>query len=152
MNDYRVTEEGYDFLFQRIENCEKELAELAKERYEVVRSESGINSTLYFLEEEERIVSNILKGLREKIRRAKIVEKEKNSQIVELGSIVSLLFDDGEKRKFKIVDPERIDVFNGLISYESPLGKAILGATPGETRTYLVNNTHYKVKIIEVNY
>ena len=52
--------------------------------------------------------------------------------------------------KFTIVDPEMSDPINGLISYDSPLGKAILGALPGDIRTYSIGEEKFQIKLVKV--
>ena len=67
---------------------------------------------------------------------------------VGFGSTVTLEdADTGEERVFRLVLPEEVDAAQGLISANSPMGRAVMGKqendevvirTPSATRTYLV--------------
>jgi len=67
--------------------------------------------------------------LRRIVASVKLIKKNKTGK-VEIGSVVTLLLND-EKEKFQIVDPKEVDVSKGKISYQSPLGKMLLGKTKG---------------------
>lgn len=71
--------------------------------------------------------------LRNMIKTAKIVEQNKNPDEVGLFDKVTILFeDDGEEQVVTLSTIVRIDATNGIISKESPLGKAIFGHKKGE--------------------
>jgi transcription elongation factor GreA len=61
--------------------------------------------------------------------------------------------DTGEVSSFRIVGTEEADVKAGLISYTSPIGKALIGRSLGDevrveapkgSRTFIINEVHYK--------
>jgi transcription elongation factor GreB len=49
------------------------------------------------------------------------------------GAWVTVEGDDGEERTFRLVGPDEFDVGAGLLSVESPLGRALLGKREGDT-------------------
>jgi transcription elongation factor GreA len=66
---------------------------------------------------------------------------------VGLGSLVTLLGDDGEEETWRLVSPEEADTRRGAISTDSPVGHALMGRkkgdrasveTPAGTITYTV--------------
>ncbi|MDP2864187.1 MAG: transcription elongation factor GreA [bacterium] len=63
------------------------------------------------------------------ISQAKIIEKRKTDK-VQLSSLVIVNL-AGKKEKFQILGPEEADPAKGKISFESPLGKALLGKKVG---------------------
>ena len=69
---------------------------------------------------------------------------------VQIGSLVEVLFQDGEKMEFTLTDSETANPSKGLISYASPLGRAIRGARVGDTRMYSVEKVNFQVKIIKI--
>ncbi len=76
--------------------------------------------------------------LEEKIRRlkrvlsqAQVIKKEK-SEKVQIGSIVYVKSENNKKQKFQIVESEEVDIMNGKISQESPIGNALLNKSKGE--------------------
>lgn len=62
--------------------------------------------------------------LKEIISQAKVISKKENGR-VQIGSTVSVE-SNGEENNFKIVAPEEVDVISGKISYQSPLGSALM--------------------------
>ena len=66
-----------------------------------------------------------------------------------IGSKVSLLIDD-EIEIYEIVGINESDIFNNKISYESIIGKSILGKRVNDTVDVDEVNL-YNVKIIEIN-
>jgi len=59
--------------------------------------------------------------------------------------------DDGSQETYKIVTTVRANSLEGLITNESPLGKALLGHKVGDVVTVVVNPTiSYDVKIVDL--
>ena len=73
----------------------------------------------------------------------------KNDGTVEIGSKVSLLIDD-EIETYEIVGINESDIFSNKISYESIIGKSILGKRVNDTVDVDEVNL-YNVKIVEIN-
>lgn len=88
--------------------------------------------------------------LREIISQAKIIEKKENQGKIDIGCKV-FLSSDGQNQEFQIVGPEEADILKGRISFQSPLGKLLLGRKQGETITLetLAGKTKYKILKIE---
>lgn len=61
--------------------------------------------------------------------------------------------DTGDTIKYRLVGTEEVDVRAGLLSYSSPIGRALIGKkvgmevqfeTPRGTRTVIINAVHYR--------
>ena len=52
--------------------------------------------------------------------------------VVRFGVRVTLRFDDGEERAFKLVGEDEADPAGGLVSWAAPLGRALTGKAVGE--------------------
>ena len=55
--------------------------------------------------------------------------------VVRFGVCVTLRFDDGEERAFKLVGEDEADPSAGLVSWAAPLGRALTGKAPGDVVT-----------------
>lgn len=90
-----------------------------------------------------------IRYLERMIRTAKVVSDESAKDEVGLNNTVTVYFEeDDEEDTFKIVTTVRGDVLQGLISVESPLGKAVLGHKVGDCVQIRVNeNYSYSVII-----
>lgn len=60
------------------------------------------------------------------------VSSVKSEKIV-FGAKVTLIDEDGNKTVYRIVGADETDMKNGKISYNSPLGKALIGKEKGDT-------------------
>jgi transcription elongation factor GreA len=83
------------------------------------------------------------------IRTATIIDDESKEDEVGLNNTVTVEFlSDGSTQQFKIVTTIRGDSLNGLITNESPLGKALLHKHVGDVCHVKVNDAvEYDVKI-----
>ncbi len=61
-----------------------------------------------------------------------IIADQKSSDTVNVGSTVTIVYDDGEEDTYKIVGSLEADPFDNKISNESPIGRAIVGRKVGE--------------------
>ena len=91
-----------------------------------------------------------IRYLERMIRTAKIISEESAEDEVGMNNTVTIEFlEDGVKETYKIVTTVRANSLGGLITNESPLGKALLGKKVGDIVTVQVNPTiSYDVKIV----
>ena len=81
-----------------------------------------------------------LRYLRRMISTAKVVKVKSLEGVVELFDRVELFYeDDGETETIQLMTTLRQDSLNGVISKESPLGRAILGHRVGDRVEVKVN-------------
>lgn len=91
-----------------------------------------------------------IRYLERMIRTARIIDEESAEDEVGINNTVTVAFlDDGSEETYKIVTTVRGNSLEGLISNESPLGKALLGRKAGDTVHVQVNDTvGYDVRIV----
>jgi len=73
-----------------------------------------------------------------------------NARHVEIGSTVRVKFPSGEMMSFTITSSHHTDPSHGIISCDSPLGKALIGKKAGETISYAVENRIFEVTLVEI--
>jgi len=83
------------------------------------------------------------------IRNAVLIEETSSGGVVAIGSGVEVK-DEFGKQAFTIVGPAEVDVAQGRISLESPMGKALLGHKVGEQVEVQSPNGPRNVKITKV--
>jgi len=149
MENY-LTKEGLEKLKKELEYLKtvkrKEVAENL--RYAASFGDLSENFAYQQAKEDQAFLESRILELEEKIKNAKIIEKKLSNKVV-IGSTVFLSL-DGKKEQFQIVGPEEADPFQGKISYQSPLGKALLGKTIGQTVEVEVSERKIKYKIIDI--
>lgn len=92
-----------------------------------------------------------IRYLERMIRTAKVISEDSAADEVGINNTVTVAFlDDGSEETYKIVTTVRGNSLEGLISNESPLGKALLGKKAGETAHVQVSDTvGYDVRIVK---
>ena len=135
----------------------EELAYLTKEKRVEIAHELKIaadygdlreNSEFDAVCEDYQIVENRIHEI-EQILSDSCIYSRKNNGTVEIGSFVSLLI-DGEIETYEIVGMNESDISNNKISYESLIGKSIMGKCVNDVVNVDEVNL-YNVKIIEIN-
>ena len=93
-----------------------------------------------------------IRYLERMIKTAKVISEDSATDEVGINNTVTVQFvEDGTEETFKIVTTVRGNSLEGLISNESPLGKALLGKKVGELAHVQVNDSiGYDVKIVKL--
>lgn len=134
---------------ERLETTERK--KIADELHESV-SQGDISESFDY--EEAKRQQGFIEGkiieLKSKIRRAKVVKKDKANSKVQIGSTMKLLF-DGEEETFYMTGASEADPLENKISYASSLGKSLMDKSEGATIGFEAPKGTIKVKILEVN-
>lgn len=135
--DYRKTVVRAD-LHEKI-MAAKELGDFSEnsELHETKRAKGRNESRITYLE-------NMIKT-------AKIVEHSTRSDIVGLGSTVTVRLDGGKEMTYQIVTTISQDAQNGKVSVKSPFAKAIFGKKVGDRAKVVVSpEFSYYVEIVNI--
>ena len=143
---FYLTVEGLEKIKREFE--ELKTLRLAKTRGEVpkmMQSEDVDTEYLSFQEDME-LLENKLQYLEKILKNYEIIKVPASAQkdTVYLGTKVSLQDAGGNKVNFEIVGTLEADPFEGRISNESPVGRALIGKKTGETVS-VNGQTSYKV-------
>ena len=149
-----LTQEGYNKLEEELEYLKAVKRKEVAERLKVAISFGDLSENAEYDEaknEQAKLEEQILK-LDEKLRKAVIIDESQiDLDIVMVGSIVKLYdFDFDEEIEYSIVGSAEADPFEGKISNESPVGKALLGARVGETVEVQVPDGVSKFKVLDI--
>ena len=93
-----------------------------------------------------------IRYLQRMIKTATVISEESADDEAGVNNTVEVKYeDDGSTEKIKLVTTVRGDSLEGLISIESPLGKAILGHKAGDRVEVVVNsNISYWIEILSI--
>ena len=111
------------------------------------------NFEYYAAKREKNKNESSIRFLERMIKTAEVIPDDSKEDEIGINNTVEVEFeDDGSVQKYKIVTTMRGNSLEGLVSIESPIGKALLGHKAGE-RVYVQVNGDYgyylKVKSIE---
>lgn len=135
IDPYPVTKAGLEELKEKLTYLKEKRREEISIKLEAAIAQGDLkeNADYHAAKEEQGFIEGEIRDLEDKLRRAKLIENPGASDVVRVGSTVTIHdaeFD--EEVTYYIVGPHEADPANGRISNESPYGKALLGAKKGQ--------------------
>ncbi len=128
MNKNFTTAEGFEKIKQELERLRSKRKGEITERLKQAKEFGDLSENAEYFEaqEEQARIENRIAELEELIKNTTIIQKAPAGGMVKIGSTIEV-FKDGAVKKFTIVGSNEANPEEGLISNESPLGKAFLG-------------------------
>jgi len=154
-----ITKEGQKELEKKIKQQQLLIEEISKEKaiaYEVSgdgwHDNPGFNQ---LVQKEEKAINDLLR-LKERIANSFIIETHKrNTALVSIGSIVKykmkyLKSGESKNLEFEIAGSGETDLTRNRISYDSPIGSALLGMKKGEIKVTSIPKGEVMVEVIDI--
>jgi transcription elongation factor GreA len=136
-----ATAEKVPMLAEGHAHLEAELKRLKTERPEVVEAieaarahgDLSENAEYHAAKERQGQIEATIADLEDKLSRAMVIDpKTLSGDKVVFGATVTLIDEDNKKVKYQLVGQVEADANKGRISYNSPLGRALIGRQKGE--------------------
>lgn len=146
-----ITQEGLDKLEAELHELKTIKRPDVVKKIEVAKEFGDLseNAEYQFAKEELAFIDGRLSQLDESIHNAVIIEKGGEAGLVHIGSTV--VAKGGEKEiTYRIVGADEADPKAGLISNESPMGKAFIGKRVGEAITVSTPSGEVVYEIVRV--
>ncbi|WP_156839404.1 transcription elongation factor GreA [Novosphingobium aquimarinum] len=146
--------EGYERLTAELKALREERPRIV-DAIEEARAHGDLseNAEYHAAKERQGQVEATIADLEDRISRAQIVDPTTLSgEKIIFGATVTLIDEDDKPVKYQIVGPYEADAKAGRISYNSPLGKALIGrkveeeievTVPAGDKFYLVNKIEF---------
>jgi len=136
MDSITMTAEELEAVQQELRQLESDGRRRIAARIKTAREWGDLkeNAEYHAAKEEQAHLETRILRLRDRVRKASVVEKSGSREIVEHGSTVS--FRDGasgESQTFTIVGPHDARPSEGAISVASPIARALMGRRLAET-------------------
>jgi transcription elongation factor GreA len=149
-----LTQQKYDELKAELENLKKRSRELVVEIQRAAADKDfRENTPLHAAREDRGHVEGRIREIGDTLKTATILqEKKEPARKSSIGdSIVVCELASGEEYRYMIVDPREVHAAKGKMSTASPLGKALLGRSDGETVEIIApaGKLRYQIKRIE---
>lgn len=146
-----LTEEGLVHLRREHEELTKIKRAEVVERIQRAREFGDLaeNSEYDAAKEEQSLLETRIAELEEVLHRTEIIEHAQKSDFVVIGSTIVVEV-DGTTDEFKIVGTVEADPVKRLISNESPVGSALLGAKIGEVVEVNTPIIRAKYKVLKI--
>ena len=154
MDETYITQEGLVKLKEEYKYLTTTKRKEIAERIAVAKEFGDLSENAEYdaAKEEQAFVEGRIAELNHLLKNATIIKETKSNGIVNVGSTIKIK-DSANKsiKEYKIVGSEEADPSQGLISNESPIGKAFLGRKKGEVVEIRVPKGVMKWKIVEVD-
>jgi transcription elongation factor GreA len=138
MDKYYLTKERLEELKQELQYLKTKRRLEVAEHLKRAKEYGDLSENAEYAEakEEQRQVETRIYELEDLLKRAVIIKKKEGSDVVGVGSKVTIRRDD-KYIEYTIVGVNEADPPRGKISNESPLGRALLGRKVGESVTVI---------------
>ena len=151
-----VTPAGYKQLIADLEYCKQVERPGVVKDIEEARAHGDISENSEYEDAKERqaLIEGKMARLESLAASAEIIDVTKlvPSERVVFGTTVSLENDDGRERTWRIVGETEANIDEGLISYKSPLARALIGRSEGEEVEVPAPGGVQRWEIVEVQY
>ena len=151
-NDVHITPEG-------LEAVRKELHELTTVRrpnivakIKAAREFGDLSENFEYhaAKNEQGMMEGRINELEAIMKNYVLIEPKKATGVVDMGSTVRFTEDGADEESYRIVGPAESDPRAGRVSYESALGKALIGHRVGDEVEIKTPNGSYNVKIVGI--
>ena len=133
---------------------------LQKERPKVVREvteaaaqgDRSENAEYIYGKKRLREIDGRVRYLQKRLDTAEVVDEARDTDRVFFGALVEVELEDGEHRRYQLVGPDEADPAVGLISFQSPLGRALMRRSVGDVVTVQRPAGELELEILSVSY
>jgi transcription elongation factor GreA len=150
-----LTKEGYDKLKTELEYLQSERRQEVAERLREALDGSplGVDADVEVeaAKNAQAFVEGRIQYLKSILTQAEIVDDISKSDVVQIGTKVTLETSDNEKETYIVVGRAESDPVEGKISYESPLGSALMGHAKGDKVDVQAPGGIFSVKILKIS-
>tara|TARA_B100001093_G_scaffold510166_1_gene575538 strand:- start:324 stop:800 length:477 start_codon:yes stop_codon:yes gene_type:complete len=157
MNKEPMTVRGHEML---LEECKRLKT---KDRPDIIRAISEArahgdlkeNAEYHAAKERQSFIEGRIKELEGKLSHVQVIdvtEIDAGGKVI-FGSTIKIIDDEADQKiTYKIVGQDEADIKQGLISYTSPIARALIGKLEGDSIEFKAPDGEKSYEIIEVSY
>ena len=139
MRETLITEEGLSKLKEELEYLQTDKRREVADRIKEAREFGDIaeNAEYDDAKNEQAMLEQRITQLADRVRRSTVIDEKKvDTEVVGVGAVVHVKDQkSGKSQKFRIVGAAEADPSEHRLSNESPIGKALIGASKNEIVT-----------------
>ncbi|MCM8749816.1 transcription elongation factor GreA [Thermomicrobiaceae bacterium CFH 74404] len=148
-----LTLEGKAQLEHELEQLRSVKVPMLVSRLQQLSNEGDISDNSEYEDTKEELVlaEARIREIEHILRRAQVITQEGRRDVVQLGSRVTVVDEEGITETWVIVSPEEANAMQGRISIESPVGAALLGKRAGDTVVVQApgGETRFRIQSVE---
>ena len=149
-----LTQEGYDKLKTELEYLRSERREEVADRLREALDGSplGVDADVEVeaAKNAQAFVEGRIQYLKNILAQAEIVEDLSKTDVIQIGTKVTIETSENEKETYTVVGRAESDPVESKISYESPLGSALMGHVKGDKVDVQAPGGVFSVKILKI--
>ena len=147
-----VTAEGYDRVCAELETLRTEGRRVVSERLREARADGHLddNPALFDVLDEQAQLERRIASLEVRLAAARVAEPNGDGS-AGIGSVVLLRdLETSELLEYELVGAIEADLEQGRLSVEAPVGRALLGAVPGQTVAVACPRGELRFQVVSV--
>ena len=155
MHPNYITPRGLERLKREIDWLEKEERPRIVDEVEYAASlgDRSENAEYIYGKKRLRRIDSRRRLLIKRLQSVRVVDPATQSgDRVSFGATVVLADEDGNEKTWKIYGEDEVDVDNGVLSWKSPIAKAIFGKEEGDAVVFRAPKGVREIEIVEVRY
>jgi len=147
-----LTKEGFEKHQEELEYLRTDKRqEVADRLHEAMEGGELIENAEYeAAKNEQAFVEGRIQELEVLLATARVIENNKKAKEVQVGSIVTIKENGTKKETYTIVGAAEADPREGMISNESPMGKALLNHRAGDEVQIETPDGSYTIQIVKI--
>jgi transcription elongation factor GreA len=147
-----VTEEGLEKLEKELDYLKTEKRqEVANRLHEAMEGGELIENAEYeAAKNEQAFVEGRILEIERILAQAKVIEGGESNDRVHIGSTVIVQEDGAEEERYRIVGAAEANPKQGLISNESPVGRALLDCTVGDEVSVQAPGGERRLRVVKI--
>ncbi|MGD9093826.1 MAG: transcription elongation factor GreA [Anaerolineales bacterium] len=147
-----LTSEGYEKLQEELEYLRTEKRQRVADRlHEAMEGGELIEDAEYeAAKNEQAFVEGRIQELEILLANARVIEENKKIDVIQVGAKVTIQENGSDPEVYTIVGPVEANPRNGLISNESPLGRALMDHRAGDEVEVEAPGGSFTVQILKV--
>ena len=148
-----LTRAGYKRLDEELEHLRTVKRPQVSERIRQSKDRTDVEDNAEYDEakSEQSFVEGRIQELEATLATAQLIGEGPPSDFVSLGSKVTVKDTDNVEEEYTIVGSMEADPRHGLISNESPVGRALLGKKVGETASVVAPGGSFDLSVTSIN-
>ncbi len=153
-NNY-ITPLGHKRLLDELENLLKnERPEVTKlVQWAASNGDRSENADYLYGKRRLREIDRRIRFLTQRLDASVVVDPQKmNSNKIQFGATIELLDEEGKTKTFTIVGVDEVNTSLGRISWQSPVGKSLIGKSSGDEVLVKVPSGEVVYEVISVTY
>ena len=146
-----ITQEGLDKLKEELKYLKKEKMPEVIERIARAKEMGDLSENAEYQDakDEQGFIAGRIAELESLINKSVVIKENGSKEIVDVGCTIKVSCDSNE-RQYTIVGSNEADPGKGLISNESPIGRAFLGRKVGDKVKVSVPKGEMECEILEI--